>query len=63
MDFVDNSKDEKEYETVHKPLTDKLVQIQHKFIKVHIIVAIYKNCSDSHGYYIVGFKFSPYTLK
>ena len=63
MDFVDNSKDGEEYETLHKLLPDNLVKIHYKFIKVHSIVAIYKNYSDSHGYYIVEFKFLLYTLK
>ena len=63
MDFIEKYMDEKEYESVHKNLQDSLVNNAAQVIQVGSIGDFDAENIHSHGYYMVEFISSLFTLQ
>ena len=63
MEFIDKGSDEEEYEEFHKIVLDSLANNTAQTIQVGSIGSIDADDKHSHGYYMVGFSSSTYTLQ
>ena len=63
MDLIDKGTDEEEYESVHNIILYGFVNNKAQTLKVGSIDAIDGDNKHLHGYYMVGFLSSPYTLQ